>query len=154
MPPSDTNVTEGYDSHYSLLKQPKGAKAHIPITSLDDIPDADEAVIFNPDQILPRYLIYIEESKKETSKFRTVLWIDPVLKKNLEYIERIKQHKIDVVTLDTNLDAMEWLSLNANHKLLTAHSLRIISSSSDETGKVEFLIYVSRCSTLPLAPKI
>lgn len=65
-----------YDSHYVLVKKVVefSMENFVPVT-LDDPqgPDYDELVIFNPDQVLPRYLCYYTADDTSSSD-KNVYW--------------------------------------------------------------------------------
>jgi len=75
-------VQKGYDSHYVLVKKvvEHCVENYLPCKHTDPSgPDYDELVLFNPDQILPRYLCYYK-SEEETGMLhdKWVYWIgDP-----------------------------------------------------------------------------
>lgn len=125
-----SKLVEGYDSHYVLLKQSKGKMSYLPLESADEIPDYDEIVIFNPDQILPRYLLFIDQkSNSESEKYRTILWVEPNSRRNTNIIQSIEKHRMKVVTKESSQDAMEWLAVMSSHKYFHANNLRIITTS-------------------------
>jgi hypothetical protein len=82
---------EGFDSHYVLVKdkqpQNKMSLDYQPCDPSVDVPDYDEVVVFNRDQVLPRYLVYysrISENNTQnnvqqysTQKKVHLLWVDP-----------------------------------------------------------------------------
>jgi len=57
---------DGYDSHYVIVRQEEKESSHYlyPCNPLCEVPDFDEIVVFNQDQILPRYLIYYTRKEK------------------------------------------------------------------------------------------
>ena len=69
-------LKDGFDSHYTLVKkiEKRSQVNYLPCKMDDpDGPDYDEMVVFDPDQILPRYLCFYSSSEMvESSIF--VIW--------------------------------------------------------------------------------
>jgi len=65
----------GYDSHYALVSGPSSVM--LPISSPTERPTADEIVVFNPCQILPRYIVYSSRRSLVPAPTgrNTVLWV-------------------------------------------------------------------------------
>lgn len=67
---------EGYDSHYVLVKKVVefSQENYLPCKYDDPVgPDYDELVVFNPDQILPRFLCYYEADQTSISE-KIIFW--------------------------------------------------------------------------------
>lgn len=76
---------EGYDSHYALVNRLTDRtqdNSFIP-SKAHQQPDFDEIVIFNADQILPRYLVYFTITRPSA----TVLWLSVVPSSDMDILE-------------------------------------------------------------------
>jgi hypothetical protein len=98
---------EGYDSHYVLVNS-KGYPA-----ALHEQPAADEIVLFEQSQILPRYLVYY----RRCEAFR-MLWIDNAHYRNSDIIMHLRtmlherQVKLVLAQLATTAELRQWLATN------------------------------------------
>lgn len=106
---------EGFDSHYALVH--KATKQ--PISKLTDAPDADEIVIFDPAQALPRYLVYFSQAIPSVDiNTPALLWVSSNEKptqseqqrKALDWISANKQMQVRAAT--STEEAMHWIDQN------------------------------------------
>ena len=109
----------GYDSHYVLVKNFDSSKPldYQPCNPEENIPDYDEVVVFNKDQVLPRYLVYYSRLSKKSSRATTkynshILWVDPNVHNNKEIIDSLQEKGIEITTFETSSSLRSWLSLN------------------------------------------
>ena len=121
----------GYDSHYVLVKQKEpNSMVYLPCDPADVIPDYDEIVIFNPNQILPRYLIYYSTTNTETIPLRTILWVDKHFEGgNAKIISKIEKEKVRVFRLSSSAEVMGWLASCSRDSNL---DIRVISNGYRE----------------------
>ena len=56
----------GYDSHYALVKRVGLSTAYLPCNVNDEV-GADELVVFNSSQVLPRYLVRFSLRKDDAT---------------------------------------------------------------------------------------
>ena len=93
---------KGYNSHYVLVKNddPNDNLNYQPCNPDTDVPEYDEVVVFNKDQVLPRYLVYytrVESDKQSLVSYKIcVLWVDQ--NDNSETIAELKKKGVHVVT--------------------------------------------------------
>ena len=69
-------LKDGFDSHYTLVKKKiENSQVNFLPCKMDDPtgPDFDEMVVFDPDQILPRYLCYYSHNESDASNI-FVIW--------------------------------------------------------------------------------
>ena len=69
-------LKDGFDSHYTLVKKHvEFSQVNFLPCRMDDPsgPEFDEMVVFNPDQILPRYLCFYSRNESEKSSV-FVIW--------------------------------------------------------------------------------
>ena len=115
---------EGFNSHYVTIKnQGIGTKTnYIPCNPEEVGPEYDEIVIFNPDQILPRYLVHYSRRIYSPTK-RNVLWVhsQPESEDYIKLKRKIEK-KATVFTFSTSSELMKWLGSS------TGTDIRIISS--------------------------
>ena len=167
-PPSKSNPSSllgqpckaGYDSHYVLVKQkdPK-SMVYLPCDPAEVIPDYDEIVIFNPNQILPRYLIYYSTTTKaEATTLRSILWVDKNFEGlNAKIISKIEETNVRVFQLSSSAEVMGWLACCSKESNL---NIRVISNGfregdgDESAGK--FLLFKPkklvcfRCTIMPV----
>jgi len=133
--------------------------------NLEEIPDFDEIVIFNPDQILPRYLCYYENVPIVPTTNKIVAWVTV----NTDYVEQIKAIQAagtQVKLLNSSNELMSWLETQD----LSVLNLRIISDqiregdgeeaagerlcrlikTSDTYKHIPFLIFCKILSAVPV----
>ena len=72
---------KGFNSHYVTLIENQDSRStktadYVPCNPDDNDPEFDEIVIFNPDQILPRYLVYYSRQSSDSLTNRHILWVD------------------------------------------------------------------------------
>jgi len=134
---------EGYDSHYVLVKK-KSTKENL----LDyypckygETPDYDEIVIFNNNQILPRYLIYYNQTELNET-YRIIIWVDPNPHHNHKIISKIEKNNIKVVTFPNSYSMKHWLKEKDPE---TLKDIRVISNRFRE-GDGEESAGVRLCS--------
>ena len=100
---------------------------YVPCNPEEVDPDYDEIVIFNPDQILPRYLVHYSCTTYSPTK-RHVLWVHS--QTDGEDFSKLKQKiekKATVFTFSTSSELMTWLGCSS-----TGTDIRIISNRFQE----------------------
>ena len=124
------------NSHYVLVQdentEDQDSLNYQPCNPLLTVPDYDEIVIFNPDQILPRYLVYytrITETPEEPLQSNPIkghstptktsldslkihlLWVDP--NDNSDLILVLQANHISVTTFNTSTELFAYLKILA-----------------------------------------
>jgi len=142
-----TPCKPGYDSHYVLVKNTDPSQLGLdyqPCNPEDSVPDYDEVVVFDKDQVLPRYLVYYnrldQPSAGSTAKKCHILWVDNNKTNNTDLIADLQSHGIIVTTLANSSSLMSWLALNHRE----SNKIRIISNRNrpgdgDESAGVRLL---------------
>ena len=98
---------------------------YVPCNPDEIDPEFDEIVIFNPDQILPRYLVHYSRQSGDIPTNRHILWVHSQLDgeeySNLK--QEIEKDGAKVSTFSTSVELMDWLRCSSPRK-----DTRIISS--------------------------
>jgi len=104
---------EGFDSHYLVVNK------SFPVEE-GGIPDSDEFVVFNQDQILPRYIVYYHRTLEFNNDISNslLLWIDDKLysRENLLLITRIQElnNKVRIHQFSSTVEFKVWLQNHQN----------------------------------------
>jgi len=141
---------EGYNSHYAIVK------AHGLPCKINEIPEADEFVVFKQEQILPRYLVYYHRKPKfeKDIKKPLLLWVDdkPYEHANVGLLKQISDinDKVQVQLFTSSTEVKIWLEQNRNtwEEYVTAKRARIITNRYRQVdggeyagqGLIEFLM--------------
>jgi len=130
----------GYDSHYVLVKK-VGNLNYFPLPHDSPVgPDYDELVVFSPDQILPRYLIYYSSVENSKEDARTILWVDSNHGVHAGFIKQLQSEGVNLKLLAKTQELKDWFQRNGlKLSKKEKKELRIISSRNrpsdgDETA--------------------
>jgi len=99
---------EGYNSHYVLVKNRDPTNqllAYEPCHPELEIPDYDEVVVFNPDQVLPRYLVYCERVPDQLDE-NCICWISS--DDNSQIISELESKKAFVLVFNSTPQFISW----------------------------------------------
>ena len=138
----------GFNSHYvTLSKHQGGTTDYIPCNPDEIDPEFDEIVIFNPDQILPCYLVHYSRQSGDLLIKRHILWVhsQPDGDENSDLKQEIEKGGAKVSTFSTSLELMNWLRCSSTK----GKDIRIISSKYRE-GDGEESAGVRLCQQLQL----
>ena len=118
----------GYNSHYVLVRNddPTSDLNYQPCNPETDVPEYDELVVFDKDQVLPRYLVYYSrvESDEQPSDYKScVLWVDS--HDNSKIIAELQKEGVKVITFPNSSALRSWLTLNES---VSRDQLRVISN--------------------------
>ena len=105
----------GYNSHYVLVKNddPNHGINYQPCNPETDVAEYDEVVVFDKDQVLPRYLVYytrVESDELSVSYRCCVLWVDQ--NDNSKIIAELKSEGVKVLPFPNSSSLRHWLALN------------------------------------------
>ena len=121
----------GFNSHYVTVRKNQGD--YIPCNPEEVDPEFDEIIIFNPDQILPRYLVYYSIQSADSPTTRHILWVHspPDGEEITNLKQEIEKKGAIVLTFSTSVELMKWLSASKGE------DIRIISSKfrKDDGGE-------------------
>jgi len=125
----------GYDSHYVLVKKKEDPDSEVeyypcklkPNSNEMETPDYDEIVLFSPDQVLPRYLIYYTRLQEDTVFKHKVLWVDPLCEQNnKKELAVIRKKQVQVLCFKHSKELFTYL---VSKKLLeSSEKIKIISN--------------------------
>jgi len=124
--PSDPNslcgkpCKQGFNSHYALVKSYSNDPLALnfqPCNPTKEKHEYDEIVIFDADQILPRYLVYV--TKVERKFACTVCWVDPSPDNNAAIMNKLENKGANIVNFPDSQSIIVWLNQNLNSQLLT-----------------------------------
>ena len=128
---------QGFNSHYVTVKSQGGLAEYFPCNPEETAPDYDEIVIFNPDQILPRYLVYYtRNSDPEPTQKRQILWVDPNTEGNSKLKEQIEKNGVKVLNFSNSGELMAWLKCSAREADIRIISNRFRKGDGEESAGV------------------
>ena len=135
---------KGYDSHYVLVKNfdPSKPLDYQPCNPEEDIPDYDEVVVFDKDQVLPRYLVYYSRISVSNQYKSHILWVDPNVQSNKKIIDSLQEKGVEITTFETSSSLRSWLSLNYQNNRKTKFGVisnRAREGDGDECAAVRLL---------------
>lgn len=164
----------GYDSHYVLVKN-----AHKDDSMLDyvpchpelAVPDYDELVLFNQDQVLPRYLVYYRRIEpQQQTKNITVCWVDST--DNTHLLKALESQGVVVFHFSTSSMFISWLTKIKCSNWENNSQIKLVSTrfragdgeesagvrlyqwlQSSEWARIPFLLYCSDASKVKDMPK-
>ena len=138
---------KGYNSHYVLVKNDDPTSLNYqPCNPETDVAEYDEVVVFNKDQVLPRYLVYYtraaSDEQSENSYKSCVLWVD--WNDNSKLIAELQSKGVKVLTFPNSSSLRHWLTLNTAAARDSNIQIRIISNRNragdgDETAGIRLL---------------
>jgi len=114
----------GYNSHFVLVKNCSDDPLQLnfqPCNPEMEKPEYDEIVIFDKDQILPRYLVYFKRLVNSYSC--TLCWVDPKLENNATLKYKLENNGINVLQFADTKSLIDWLK--ENHTSATNQSINI-----------------------------
>ena len=138
---------KGYNSHYVLVRNndPTQALNYQPCNPETDVAEYDEVVVFDKDQVLPRYLVYytrMESDELKSLHKSCVLWVD--CNDNSKSIAELQREGVRVITFPNSSALRHWLTLNESVARDPKTPLRVISNRNrpgdgDESAGVRLL---------------
>ena len=142
---------KGYNSHYVLVKNDDKTKSldYQPCNPETDVAEYDEVVVFDSDQVLPRYLVYytrLESDEQSISYKYCVLWVD--WNDNSKLIAELQSMGVKVLKFPNSSSLRQWLTLNASVDRDPEVQIRVISNRNragdgDESAGVRLLQWAS-----------
>src|SRR5690606_17963845 len=130
-------------------------------------PDYDEIVIWNSNQILPRYLVYYSRitTTIDTNQ-RHILWVDPNTNNNVDIKAEIEANGVKVKMFSTSGELMAYLSnasREANIRIISngfrsgdgeeSAGVRLCQWLQQNWNHVPFMLYCSNKSLVKDLPK-